>query len=53
MIRDLEAQDADAWRRLFTAYGVFYETDFSAEILDRVWRLLIEPGSVTRHRSGR
>ena len=40
MIRALEARDADAWRALFTAYGAFYETDFTPEVLDRVWTIL-------------
>ena len=40
MIRALEPRDEPAWRELFTAYGTFYETDFSADTLDRVWALL-------------
>ena len=40
MIRALEPRDEAAWRRLFTAYGAFYETDFSDEVLDRVWAIL-------------
>ncbi len=40
MIRALAASDAQKWRELFRAYGVFYETDFSDETLDRVWAIL-------------
>jgi GNAT superfamily N-acetyltransferase len=36
-VRDLAPADQDAWRRLFHAYGVFYESDLSAEVLDHVW----------------
>ena len=44
-IRPVEYRDAEAWREIFSAYGTFYETAFSEEILDRVWTLLVEPGS--------
>jgi ribosomal protein S18 acetylase RimI-like enzyme len=45
MIRDIELRDRDAWRELFRAYGVFYETEFSDEHLDHVWELLVADGS--------
>ena len=45
MVRELAAGGAASWRELFTAYGVFYETDFSDEVLDRVWELLLADGS--------
>ena len=41
-IRPVAAGDAEAWRELFTSYGVFYETDFTAQILDTVWGLLLD-----------
>lgn len=44
-VRPLAAEDEARWRELFTAYGVFYETDFTDEVLDRVWALLTTPGS--------
>jgi GNAT superfamily N-acetyltransferase len=44
-VRPLAVGDATRWRELFRAYGVFYETEFSDEVLDRVWALLGEPGS--------
>lgn len=44
-VRALAAEDAAAWRRLFLAYGVFYETDFDDDLLDRVWALLVAAGS--------
>ncbi|WP_170154351.1 GNAT family N-acetyltransferase [Protaetiibacter intestinalis] len=44
-VRELRAGDLPVWRELFRAYGVFYETEFSEELLDRVGALLLEPGS--------
>jgi len=44
-VRPLAESDAARWRELFAAYGVFYETEFSDEVLDTVWALLIAPGS--------
>lgn len=41
-IRAIEPRDHDAWRALFTAYGVFYETDFSPAVLDGVWAWLMD-----------
>jgi GNAT superfamily N-acetyltransferase len=37
LVRDITPADHDAWRPLFHAYGVFYETDLSDEVLDHVW----------------
>jgi len=45
IVRPLAAADEARWRELFHAYGVFYETDFSDEVLDRVFALLLEEGS--------
>jgi GNAT superfamily N-acetyltransferase len=45
VVRPLAASDAARWRELFTAYGVFYETDFTDDVLDRVWELLVADGS--------
>jgi ribosomal protein S18 acetylase RimI-like enzyme len=44
-VRDIREGDRDAWRRLFTEYGVFYETDFSDEVLDGVWAWLMDAES--------
>jgi GNAT superfamily N-acetyltransferase len=44
-VRPIAAGDAESWRPLFTAYGAFYETDFTDEILDRVWALLLDAAS--------
>jgi GNAT superfamily N-acetyltransferase len=44
-VRPVEPGDADAWRRLFRAYGVFYETSFDDAQLDHVWGLLTTDGS--------
>ncbi len=45
LIRAVAAGDAARWRELFRAYGVFYETDFTDAVLDRVWELLLAEGS--------
>ncbi|QEO09720.1 GNAT family N-acetyltransferase [Protaetiibacter larvae] len=44
-VRPIAGSDAARWRELFRAYGAFYETDFSDEVLDRVWALLLADGS--------
>lgn len=41
-VRPLKSDDATRWRELFTAYGVFYETAFSDEVLDGVWEWLMD-----------
>lgn len=43
VVRPLELRDAAAWRELFAAYGRFYATEFSDDVLDRVWALLSDP----------
>lgn len=45
MIRAIAAADRAAWQRLFTAYGVFYETQFTDDVIAAVWTLLLESGS--------
>jgi GNAT superfamily N-acetyltransferase len=45
MIRVVAEGDRNAWERLFLAYGVFYETAFDADVIDRVWGLLVTPAS--------
>jgi ribosomal protein S18 acetylase RimI-like enzyme len=42
-IRPVAPADRAAWRELFRAYGVFYETTFSDEVLDGVWGWLMDP----------
>ena len=44
-VRDIREGDHDAWRRLFTDYGVFYETAFSDTVLDGVWAWLMDAES--------
>lgn len=44
-IRPVWPDDEEAWRRLFRAYGVFYETEFDDAVLDVVWRQLLEHDS--------
>jgi ribosomal protein S18 acetylase RimI-like enzyme len=41
-IRPIERRDHDSWRELFTAYGEFYETEFSPGVLDGVWTWLMD-----------
>ena len=45
MIRAIAPADRQAWQRLFTAYGVFYETQFTDDVIAAVWKLLLESGS--------
>jgi GNAT superfamily N-acetyltransferase len=44
-IRAAWPDDEAEWRELFRAYGVFYETEFSDEVLEAVWWQLLEDGS--------
>jgi GNAT superfamily N-acetyltransferase len=41
-IRAAWPDDEAEWRELFRAYGVFYKTEFSDDLLDRVWTLLLD-----------
>ena len=43
MIRPIAAGDRAAWAELFVAYGVFYETDFTAEVVESTWSRLLDP----------
>ena len=43
MIRAVELRDRDAWTALFVAYGEFYETAFTDEVVDSTWRRLLDP----------
>jgi ribosomal protein S18 acetylase RimI-like enzyme len=45
MIRPILGDDREAWSGLFRSYGVFYETDFSDEVLEKVWLVLLTAGS--------
>jgi GNAT superfamily N-acetyltransferase len=36
-VRALVDDDREPWRRLFRDYGVFYESHFADDVLDRVW----------------
>lgn len=42
-IRPIEASDRDQWEALFLAYGVFYETTFTQQIVEGVWSWLMDP----------
>ncbi|TXK19712.1 GNAT family N-acetyltransferase [Homoserinibacter sp. GY 40078] len=44
-VRPVTASDAARWRELFRAYGEFYETDFTDEVLDAVWALMLDVAS--------
>jgi len=41
-IRSIGPGDREQWEALFLAYGVFYKTDFSREVLDGVWGWLMD-----------
>lgn len=42
-IREAGAGDQSPWREMFLAYGVFYETDFTEDIIRGVWQWIVEP----------
>ncbi len=42
-VRPIAASDQAEWRHLFTAYGVFYETEFTEPQMDTVWGWLRDP----------
>jgi GNAT superfamily N-acetyltransferase len=44
-VRDIREGDREAWRQLFTEYGVFYETSFDNRVLDGVWAWLMDAES--------
>lgn len=45
IVRALAAADRDAWAPLFAAYGTFYETSFSEEVIESTWTRLVSEGS--------
>jgi ribosomal protein S18 acetylase RimI-like enzyme len=42
VIRAIQPSDKAQWARLFVAYGVFYETAFTQEIVDAVFAKLVD-----------
>lgn len=42
-IREANPGDESQWRELFLAYGVFYETTFSEDVVVGVWRWVLDP----------
>lgn len=44
-VRPATASDRADWERLFGEYGVFYKTEFTAEVLERVWGHVIDDAS--------
>ena len=46
-VRPVVASDRDDWARLFVAYGIFYETEFSDEVVSGVWAWLMDAGHST------
>ena len=44
-VRAIAEGDRDAWAPLFVAYGAFYETDFTPEVVESTWSHLIADGS--------
>lgn len=43
VIRPVSEGDRPIWEKLFVAYGVFYETTFTPQIIDGVWSWLMDP----------
>jgi hypothetical protein len=45
LIRDPKPEDEAAWRRLWSDYVAFYESEVSAEVTQATWRRLLAPNS--------
>jgi len=45
LIRQAEATDEPAWRRLWAQYLAFYEADVAADVTDTTWARSLIPGS--------
>ncbi|WP_323009783.1 GNAT family N-acetyltransferase [Paracoccus sp. (in: a-proteobacteria)] len=43
IIRAITAEDAEAWRKLYSGYANFYSTPMADDILDRTWAWLLDP----------
>lgn len=41
-LREALPRDKAQWRELFLAYGVFYETEFTPDILEGVWEWILD-----------
>jgi GNAT superfamily N-acetyltransferase len=44
VVRPVEPEDREAWAVLFRGYRTFYEIEGSADVVDRVWGWLQDPG---------
>ena len=44
-VRVVTPADHDSWAPLFAAYGSFYETSFSDEIIENTWTILVAEAS--------
>lgn len=42
VVRPAQQTDRAQWAPLFLAYGVFYETAFSPEVVDGVWKWILD-----------
>ena len=47
-VRPIEPRDESAWRDLFVAYGVFYETEFTEPQISTVWGWLMDAEHPTK-----
>ena len=45
LVRELKAEDADDWLRLWAGYNAFYETLVPSEVTEHALRRLLDPGS--------
>jgi len=43
IVRPIEERDHEAWSQLFVAYGAFYETAFTDEVVASTWSRLLDP----------
>lgn len=49
-IREAQAADENAWRRLWDGYLAFYETRLPPQVTARTWARILDPSSAMRGR---
>lgn len=47
VIRDVTANDEQAWRRLWAGYCEFYKTDMPPDVTDATWQRILDPENPT------
>lgn len=52
VVRPPRSDDEDIWRRLWTAYLDFYQTEIPPEATRRTWKCILDPAGAMLGRSG-